>query len=508
MIAYYILVIMTFNILANRYAVIVGQNDGGKEMKSLRYAEDDASRFSKLLVEIGGFMPENVITLTDTDSSRVYSALKKTSEALWKNNQSNNSLFLFYYSGHADEDGLLLGKSRYSFEILQKTISNFSSAIRIGIFDACQSGVVTAFKGGKRADPFFLQNQQQIKGQVIIASSAANERAQESDALKGSVFSFHWLNGLRGSADQSADRKVTLNEAYQYAYRKTVETSALATGEIQHPVYRFSIQGQGDILLTNLENAAGGILVDNSCKGKFLVLSENYLDVFADFYKNSNEEYFISLAPGKYTIINALGQNVTTHQFSIDQNKRKKIRKSDFSSVALTKNRIKGYDPDNSGSMEKEMVPLSRFGWGISAGVMMDNMDGKKWSRDVMMGWSGFYQVNDFLDLNFDIYGLIDQKHAGALVGIDKVLRFEKGKINFGAGAGLEYSGAEKYNIERNVSPLLSARLSFSADINDRFQVQMVVPYTAIFNNSIVHRIGVGLRFVFSGRYKNVGVLE
>lgn len=510
LVAIHILIILCSNILANRYAVIIGQNKGGKQLRSLRYAEEDARRFSKLLIEIGGFQKENVVTLLGTDSVGVSSALRKTSDVLFEKKDFNNSLFLFYYSGHADEEGLLLGQSRYSFEKLQKEISNFSSGIRIGIFDACQSGVVTAYKGGKRSEPFYLQNQQQVKGQVIIASSAATERAQESEALKGSVFSFHWLNGLRGSADLSNDRKVTLNEAYQYAYRKTVETSALATGEIQHPVYRFTIQGQGDIILTNLEQSAGGIVFDRNCSGKFLVLSENYLDVFADFYKNSAAEHFISLAPGKYTIINAQGRDIGTCQFNLGENKRKRIRKSDFSPVTLTQSRIKGNEEaENKYSSTLSHSPLSKFSWGIGTGVMMDDIVGKVWDRDAIVNWSGFYEVNNRIDFSVDLYGLINGKNAGAVAGIDYRLgSFEKGNISLGAMAGLEYLGSRKYNPDNQLSLVLSIKAAFTAEISDRVNMQLYVPYTVVINDPLVHRVGVGLQFIFSGRYRNVGVLD
>lgn len=505
----FLLLILPINSMANRYAIIVGQNDGGRQLKSLRYAEDDARRFSDLLIDVGGFSRDHVISLLGTDSMEVLSAFRKTAENLIGAHESNNSLFLFYYSGHADEASLLLGKSRYSFEALQKEISNFPSGIRIGIFDACQSGVVTAFKGGSRADPFYLQNQQQIKGQVIIASSAANERAQESDALKGSVFSFHWLNGLRGSADLSADRKITLNEAYQYAYRKTVETSALTSGEIQHPVYRFSIQGQGDIMLTNLEQATGGIIIDKSCNGKFLVLSEDYLDVFADFYKDKNTEQFISLASGRYTLINAHGKDIGTYQFSIGQNRKKRIRRSDFAPATLVQSRLKGVSGSEDESLVQKSEPLSKFSIGIGTGIMMDETgEGEAWKRDIMANLSGFYQVNEQIDFFMEVYGLTSSKNIMAQTGIDYTFALEKGQISLGGGAGLEFHSSKKYNSEDKLSPSVSARVAFTANINNRFDIQLYVPYTAIFNETTVHRVGVGLRFLFSGPYKDVRVLK
>jgi len=507
-----LLFLFTFSadILANRYAVIIGQNDGGGKYKPLKYAEDDARRFSDLLIDIGGFDRNHVISLLGTDSLQINAALEKTAEKLIRNKAETSSLFLFYYSGHADETSILLGKSRYSFEALQKQISNFPSRIRIAIFDACQSGVITAFKGGARADPFFLQNQPQVKGQVIIASSAANERAQESDALKGSVFSFLWLNGLRGSADLSADRKITLNEAYQYAYRKTVETSALASGEIQHPVYRFSIQGQGDILLTDLEKASGGIIIEKSCVGKFLVLSENYLDVFADFYKDKEVEQFISLAPGRYTIIKAQGRDVVTCQFSINKNRKKLIRKSDFEPVALVQSRLKGLSSSEYQMQEQTIGPLSRFSLGFGTGLLM-NRPGQDqvWKRDVMVNLCGFYQVNQNIDFVMELGGLINRKVIDVQTGLDYVFGLEKGKIGLGGDVGLEFYGSGKYNTSDNaVSPLLSARIAFTADISDRFHIQLYVPYKAVFNRNTIHRIGIGLRFLFSGRFKDVQLIK
>jgi len=503
---------LSADILANRYALIIGQNDGGRQYRPLKYAEDDARRFSDLLIDIGGFERNHVISLMGTDSLQINAALKKTAEKLALDKAEDNSLFLFYYSGHADENSILLGKSRYSFEALQKEISMFPSRIRIAIFDACQSGVITAFKGGVRADPFYLQNQPQVKGQVIIASSAANERAQESDALKGSVFSFHWLNGLRGSADLSADRKITLNEAYQYAYRKTVETSALASGEIQHPVYRFSIQGQGDIFLTDLEKASGGILIEKSCVGKFLVLSENYLDVFADFYKDKTVEQFISLAPGRYTIINAQGKDVGTYQFSISKNRKKVIRKSDFEPVTLVQSRLKGLGSSEYMMEEQTTGPLSRFSVGFGTGLMMDKAGEAReeaWKRDMMFNLGGFYLVNQNVDFNMELSGLINRKVIGLQTGIDYVFGLEKGKISLGADAGLEFYVSKKYNTSNNaISPLLSARLAFTADISDRFHVQLYVPYKAAFNKSTIHRIGIGLRFLISGRFKDVQLIK
>ena len=193
---------------ARRHALLVGDNYGGTGVDSLRYAQLDARRFQDVLTRLAGFDAADVQLLTDCDSLGLDNALKGM-----RARASADDLFLFYYSGHSDRDALRLGTTRYSLEKLRNDFQAVPGQVKIGIFDACQSGMLTRFKGGTSIRPVSLDNLKNVYGQVIIASSAMDERSQESDQLEGSVFTHHWLNGLRGSADLSGDRKVTLNEA-------------------------------------------------------------------------------------------------------------------------------------------------------------------------------------------------------------------------------------------------------------------------------------------------------
>ena len=55
-----------------------------------------------------------------------------------------------------------------------------------------------------------------------MTSSSENEAAQESERLRGSFFTHALLTGVRGAADASGDGKVTLGEAYQFAFNETL----------------------------------------------------------------------------------------------------------------------------------------------------------------------------------------------------------------------------------------------------------------------------------------------
>ena len=67
------------NIYAYRYAIIIGHNDGGKDVEKLRYAESDAKRFAALLTSHGGFNTSKVMVLLHPQKSDIDNSFKKMS---------------------------------------------------------------------------------------------------------------------------------------------------------------------------------------------------------------------------------------------------------------------------------------------------------------------------------------------------------------------------------------------------------------------------------------------
>ena len=55
---------------------------------------------------------------------------------------------------------------------------------------------------------------------------------------------------MRGDADRDHDGRVTLDEAYAYAYGRTVAATAATRAGAQHPTYAFDLKGAGDVVLT------------------------------------------------------------------------------------------------------------------------------------------------------------------------------------------------------------------------------------------------------------------
>lgn len=283
---------------AARFALLVGNSRGGADVSELRYVKNDLLSLSTILKEYCGFDNQHILLLQDKTPQELEAALSNLKTKL---PATEDNLLLFYYTGHADQSYLKMGRERYPLQSLKDNFSAFPVSIRIGVFDACQSGSFTRLKGGALSEPFLFKEDSKIKGQVILSSSSATENAQESDLLKSSVFTFHLVNALRGSADMSGDRKVTLAEAYQYSYNRTVSSTASSWGGTQHPGYQFQIQGEGDIVLADLNIRSQGIILQSGLSGAITIQDER-ANVVADLDKERQATIMIALDPGIYSV--------------------------------------------------------------------------------------------------------------------------------------------------------------------------------------------------------------
>ena len=117
------------------------------------------------------------------------------------------------------------------------SVRTWCAGVGITILDACASGAITRLKGGQARPAFLDDVSSEVKGYAFLTSSSDNEAAQESERLRGSFFTYALLTGLRGAADVTGDGKVTLNEAYQFAFNETLVQTTPTQAGAQHPAY-------------------------------------------------------------------------------------------------------------------------------------------------------------------------------------------------------------------------------------------------------------------------------
>ncbi len=284
-----------------RYALVIGANRGDSDEEPLLYAERDAERFARVLVDMAGVMEEDLVLIRGGEAGRVERALAEIARRVEAEARSGERQLLFvYYSGHAGVDGLHLRGSVLPHRALSAAVEAVPASMRVMVVDACRSGELTRVKGGKPVEPFAfeVQDRMESEGMAIITSSSVGEDAQESDRLRGGVFTHHLISGLQGAADESGDGRVTLTEAYAYSYRQTLDATSRAP-VVQHPSYAFDLRGRDDLIITALDRVDRRGWIALSEAGIYMVFDARG-DLVAEF--DVPVDARLAVEPGDYTL--------------------------------------------------------------------------------------------------------------------------------------------------------------------------------------------------------------
>jgi hypothetical protein len=302
-----------------RVAVVVGNNLGNDPSRTLRYAEAESGRLGALLRGAGDF--DNVITVNGGERESVEAALAVARTQLERAHaEGKRTLFLFYYSGHGDQDALELGSSRMPLRDLRSYLEQLAGAdVRVAFVDACQSGALTGVKGGRRAPGYeiHLADPGSVKGMAIVTSSTANEFSQESDDLGGSFFTHNIMTGLRGAADSSRDGQVTLGELYQFAFRRTLASTAASFAGGQHPTYDYRMSGAGDVVLSRTRPNDARLVFPRESGATFTVMQKSRGEVIAELPSTSGDDLYLALPAGEYRVVRRALASVSERTFAL-----------------------------------------------------------------------------------------------------------------------------------------------------------------------------------------------
>ena len=283
----------------HRYSLLVGTNDGGADRVPLRFAHTDALTLGEVLVDVGGVAPERQRMLLDPDAAALASAFEALSAELAADPARTE--VVFYYSGHSDEEGLLLGEERFGYRDLRAALESLPARVRVAILDSCASGALILSKGGRKVAPFLVDESVAIDGFAYITSSSADEVSQEAERVGGSYFTYFLETGLRGAADRSDDGRVTLTEAYTFAYDETLARTERTQHGPQHPTYQIELSGTGDLVLTDLSLNASSLVLDAGIDGRALV-RDGRGGLVAELDKPGGRRVEIALPEGDYEV--------------------------------------------------------------------------------------------------------------------------------------------------------------------------------------------------------------
>lgn len=286
-----------------RFALIAASEEGGSGRVPLRYARSDAQAFSKVLRELGGVSAADTVVLLDSNRAALQAGIRDLEGRLTAAKKEAGRLeLLVYYSGHSDEKGLLLGEDTFTYAELRKQLETLPADVRIAILDSCASGALTRSKGGMQRAPFLVDASAKVKGHAFLTSSSADEVSQESDAIAASFFTYFLVSGLRGAADFNHDGRVTLNEAYQFAFQETLARTEKTRGGAQHAAYDIALSGAGDLVLTDLRQTSAALVLAEELRGRVFIRDASGRLV-VELNKFPGRAVDLGLEPGRYRIV-------------------------------------------------------------------------------------------------------------------------------------------------------------------------------------------------------------
>jgi uncharacterized caspase-like protein len=140
-----------------RFALLVGNDEGGPSTEELYFAEADAEKIDRLLTTLGDVDKPDARVLLGKSRNEVLNAFGSLrSDVTAAKEHGDQTVVLFYYSGHADEEKLELGRTSVRYDELDTLLGRTGADVRIAIVDACRSGAMTRAKGGTLAPAFAL----------------------------------------------------------------------------------------------------------------------------------------------------------------------------------------------------------------------------------------------------------------------------------------------------------------------------------------------------------------
>jgi hypothetical protein len=330
--------------LLHRYAVIVGNDRGGADTRPLLYAGADAGKVYDILTRLGGVEPQDATLVVDGGSSDVLAALTRVGQlATAAAQRGEHTALFFYYSGHAKDGALRLGETRLPIDTLRGLVASAPVDVRIVILDACRSGSVRS-KGARKAPAFAVESEspRDAKGLVILTSSASDEDSQESDAIGGSYFSHHLASGLLGGADRSGDGRVTLFEAYAYAYDRTVADTADSAAGAQHPTFSYDLAGNGDLVLTDVATRHEGVYIPRQAPGGVYFLVDRQGFVAAEINKGDGADRRVALAPGRYRVKRRLSDHLRVGELDVPRGELVTLEEEHLHDAPFSADPVKG----------------------------------------------------------------------------------------------------------------------------------------------------------------------
>jgi len=208
------------------FAVVVGIADYDGSDHDLKYSDNDARLFyNHLLSALPAEMSRGKSLLLLNSNATRANIISAMNQVFSKSTE--NDFIIFYFSGHGSPGNFCPTDASYqqllSHDIVKAQFKNAKARYRLCVADACFSGSI----GAQSQNSSVSSSTQQLRDAriAVIMSSKPNQTSIETGSLNQGIFSYYFINGLKGAADLNHDSYVTMGELFLYTKNATTQKS-------------------------------------------------------------------------------------------------------------------------------------------------------------------------------------------------------------------------------------------------------------------------------------------
>ena len=388
---------------ADVYAIVIGYNGGGPGLPTLRFADDDAVRFSLLLrgLDAGG-RPARLWLLTELDAetesglaragltarpdapptrAALSAALADVASALARRPPgAPDPLLYVIYAGHGLQGRILLKPdgapeaaiTGHELRAAVAELARVAPNLRTFLFlDACRSQSLFTERGADSdLGPDLTAQASELERRAdevhigVLTAAASGKPAGEVGDLGAGYFSHVLASGLAGAADADGDEVVSFGELVAFVAFNTERLTG------QRPW--FAPPG-GDLRVPaiDLRGRRARLDLSGAPAGRYLIAAGTGRPIFAEAYNSGRTPLRLALPAGRYRIVRGAAAG-PAQQTDVDlrPGERLDLGRAAWADGAATGSRARGGNEDGAPSFESAFTPevVSTLVAGFDAG--------------------------------------------------------------------------------------------------------------------------------------------